>query len=143
VPTAGLHGIQVAANIAWGAGALRLCQASTLNHVDNALTDLLAHPECRPQTVSNIAYAMARVRMVDSKGFPQIVDWAVPRLPSFGDQEAFNLLWACAVLNKHHSQLLVRVWPRAAALSQQLRLNILEARAEGSRLGVSSDDRRM
>jgi hypothetical protein len=130
--------MQVAANIAWGANSLQLCKASTMAHIDKALDHLLAHSECCPQAVSSIAYAMARARMTGSKGLSKLVDWAVPRLDSFRDQEVVNLVWACATLNERHMPLLAAAWCRAASFSERLHTQVLGAKHKGSSEGALS-----
>ena len=101
--------------MAWASNHHGIKKASVL-HQTAACVDMLRHASrIKPQSVSNILYAMAEARYRDDGALEILTAWACRHVDRFNDQERANLAWACARLNCSRGELFRALRPHVCA----------------------------
>lgn len=110
--------MQVAANMAWASNHHGVHKASVLHHTAACVHQMNPNPQqtrTKPQSVSNILYAMAEARYRDLDTIKNLTLWATVHIGLFNDQERANLAWACARLNYSNRELFQALRPHVVA----------------------------
>ena len=101
--------------MAWASNHHGMHKASVLRHTVACVQMLPPHSRLKPQSVSNILYAMAEARYRDDGALAALTAWAALHVERFNDQERANLAWACARLNYSNGELFRALRPHVAA----------------------------
>lgn len=102
--------------MAWASNHHGLQKVSVLHHTVACVKQLrqqgsILNGRVKPQSVSNILYAMAEARYRDDESVRILTEWAAQRIHLFNDQERANLAWACARLNCSNSAVFKALRP--------------------------------
>lgn len=97
--------------MAWASNHHGMHKASVLHQTVACVNLMGGNRIIKPQSVSNILYAMAEARYRDDRSLRILFAWAAQHVQRFNDQERANIAWSCARLNFSNRELFKALRP--------------------------------